>query len=289
MCMIHPAMAPLRAVAVPLIPFVWAFDKLWGHRIKVSRTRIFARREGDEQFVVYSMRLSSRAESVMVLPIPVDQAVDEEAALEFIDLGGYPKLFEDINECFNIPFEPSRSRGGISFASMPPQTLKVHEVGAYDASFVPSIADFVRLDERFRLPEHVWDALPEYADYGFAVFKLGKGRDQEFHPMAFRFRTRDAQLFFPTVHVHDGKVHPRAQFEHELFFQMGTTEPVEILRSKEISVNGASKRAMQGHQHWGDDVRFEDARGVVDPDQDIFKLSLHGKLDNTDQRIEIGR
>jgi len=38
--------------------------------------------------------------------------------------------------------------------------------------------------------------------------------------MAFTFpNALGSQLFFPTVHIHDGKVHERAQFDHLLYCQ----------------------------------------------------------------------
>ncbi len=99
----------------------------------------------------------------------------------------------------------------------------------YVASFVPSVADFVRLDPRFRLPEVLFDAVPHYADYGFAVFQLAPGK-VTVHPMALRFPTRDPdRLFFPTVHVHDGRFHAKAKFDHALYFQTPrctTVQPV---------------------------------------------------------------
>jgi hypothetical protein len=35
--------------------------------------------------------------------------------------------------------------------------LEVIQVGDFEASFVPTVKDFSRLDERFRLPSAVWD------------------------------------------------------------------------------------------------------------------------------------
>ena len=79
---------------------------------------------------------------------------------------------------------------------------------------MPTVKDFARLDERFKLPPSTWDDLPGYKDYGFAVFKLKKG-EQKVHPMAFEFPRGDTRkLFFPTVHIHDGKVHQTAGFDH---------------------------------------------------------------------------
>ncbi len=57
------------------------------------------------------------------------------------------------------------------------------------------------------MPAGTWDKLPQYRNYGFAVFKLKKG-EHKMHPMAFEFPRADkSKLFFPTVHIHDGKVH----------------------------------------------------------------------------------
>src|SRR5690606_13087928 len=97
--------------------------------------------------------------------------------------------------------------------------LEVVEVGSFVASFVPTVKDFSRLDEQFRLPAQTWDKLPEYRDFGFAVFKLKKG-SRKVHPMAFEFaRANPIRLFFPTVHIHDGTVKPTARFHHVLFCQ----------------------------------------------------------------------
>jgi hypothetical protein len=109
--------------------------------------------------------------------------------------------------------------------------LPVIEVGDFGASFVPSIRDFSRLDERFRLPDTAWDKLPAYRDFGFAVFKLKESADkqQKVHPMAFEFpRANPRRLFFPTVHIHDGKVHAKAEFDHTLYCQTtgGETLPM---------------------------------------------------------------
>src|SRR5690606_16069404 len=97
--------------------------------------------------------------------------------------------------------------------------LAVHEVGDFVASFVPTLADFRRLDPQFVIPQESWDKIPEYSDYGFAVFQL-KSLVGNPHPMAFEFTTRwPDRIFFPTVHIHDGEVHDREEFDHTLYLQ----------------------------------------------------------------------
>jgi hypothetical protein len=80
-------------------------------------------------------------------------------------------------------------------------------VGNFVASVVPTVEDFRRLDPQFSISPEIWGKIPDYQDYSFVVFQLEelKGRP---HPMAFEFETRHQEnLFFPTVHIHDGEVH----------------------------------------------------------------------------------
>ena len=186
----------------------------------VADTRIFARfSNSDRQFLVYSMSYAAESELAMILPLPVPPVETDEDAVRFIDLSDYAKFFSDMKKGFPEyrPRGDLRSRAPVA-ASAP--KLRVHSVGSFDASFVPTLSDFVRLDSRFRLPADVWAHLPTYSDYGFAVFKLKPGA-RRVHPMAFEFPTRDAeQLFFPTVHVHDGKVDDQAWFDHSLYCQV---------------------------------------------------------------------
>ena len=195
----------------------------------VSATSIFARSGAEgRQFLVYSMTLKAKEELAMVLPLPVKPGSGEKA-VSFIDLKDYPDFFADLRKGFPEPLAraPGRSR---SLGTDPATAkLEVISVGNFEASFVPTVADFSRLDERFRLPAGAWDKLPAYRDHGFAVFKLKPG-ESKIHPMAFSFpRAKPTELFFPTVHIHDGKVHERAKFDHVLYCQRGVADQFTLL------------------------------------------------------------
>src|SRR5262245_34353387 len=176
---------------------------------KVANTSIFARASKDDrQYLVYSMTLSAKEDLAMILPIPTPKNTDEDA-VKFISLKDYPAFFKDMARGFVPPGAALGGRGKKKSDSPEPK-LKVVEVGSFEASFVPGVRDFARLDERFRLPAGTWDDLPAYKEFGFAVFKLKSG-EKEIHPMAFEFPRRNKkELFFPTVHIHDGKVHKSA-------------------------------------------------------------------------------
>ncbi len=244
----------------------------------VSSTKIFGRATpAGTQTLVYAMSVLNRRDTAMLLPIPVPPGSPEET-VRFIDLHGYAGFFEDMRRGFRTtPLPASRSFAPQSLDL----TLKVHEVGDYEASYVPSAADWSRLDPRFRLPGVVFKAVPAYQDYGFAVFKLkasgsagrgwlrrrGSGPPRPIHPMAFEFPTRFAgQIFFPTVHVHDGAFHPRADFDHELYAQYGRTP-----EGWETST-GPAHGFMDTHR----------AGEIIEGAAPCYRLEIRGKADNRD-------
>lgn len=263
----------------------------------VSATRIFARRvDAEHQALVYSMRVAIDEPLAMVLPLPVVPGSGDDA-VTFIDLSAYPTFFADVDAAFPSG-TPSRF-GGLAPASRSRGTtpLVVHSVGDFVASYVPSHADFTRLDPRFRIPDGVFDAHPDYADYGFAVFQLAPhavqpapkrrwfrrapppadpGGEHGVHPMAFTFPSRrPGALFFPTLHVHDGADVPReAEFDHELYCQ--STDPV-LTRT-------FAWRASEWHL--GKNVDAGRARGVIDGDELAYFRRVLGRQPNADHWYE---
>src|SRR5690242_3588510 len=241
----------------------------------VSDTNIFARRDNGRQFLVYGMTYAARSELAMVLPLPVPPRTREDA-VRFINLERYPELFDDLAAAF--PQLKSRSLQ-LTGVWMGAPKLKVHDVGDYEASFVPSLDAFDRLDERFRIPRHVWAQIPAYTDYGFAVFKLKQSRTDadRVHPMAFDFPQRDpSALYFPTVHIHDRAFHRAAEFDHALYYQ-------------------APRQAHEDWGHWQESgalmsafVDIKRTGGIVDPNQHCWRVLLNGQLENKDSWVGSG-
>src|SRR5271155_3586385 len=123
----------------------------------VADTNIFARSTNGRQFLVYGMSYAASVDLAMVLPLPVPPNPSEDA-VRFINLERYPEFFEDLRGGFP-PL--SQSRAAETLPAGAPK-LRVHDVGDFEASFVPRIDDFSRLDERFRIPPDVWHRLPAY-------------------------------------------------------------------------------------------------------------------------------
>jgi hypothetical protein len=236
------------------------------HITSVSNTNLFARASTDgRQYLVYSMKYEAADELAMILPLPVPPSPPEDA-IRFIDLSGYPKFFDDLR--IGFPEPQSKSFGPRLTPALRPAALKVHEVGSFEASFVPHQRDFARIDSRFRLPENVWSKLPQYRDWGFTVFKLKAGA-KEVHPMAFEFPRRDSGgLFFPTVHIHDGKVHDKANFDHALYCQ--TENSVQAPEWEQSMGHAASFMAM------------DKTLGMIEPGQPIHRRRIRGMQKNED-------
>jgi hypothetical protein len=218
------------------------------------------------------MRLDAPEDLAMILPVPVAPASGEKA-VEFISLQFYRNFFDHLKAGFPEPKSRAyKDSFGLALGAKAP--LEVQRVGSFDASFVPTVADFRRLDRRFRLPSGAWEKLPQYGDWGFVVFKLRRGASHV-HPMAFSFPTRLLdRLFFPTVHIHDGEVHAVADFDHMLYAQ--------------------ATKAGSGFRSWDESSRLARtfvnvpfAKGLVQPDLHVLRHSMRGQLRNEDVVVPV--
>ncbi len=228
---------------------------------RVSGTQIFARIDGSQQWLAYEMKVEAAQPLAMVLPLPVTVGAGEDA-VRFVDVSGIADLFERLGGLFPAPLGVQSFGGPVERAA----NLAVHEVGSFVASYVPSIGDFERLDARFRLESGVWQAMPQYADHGFAVFQLAAG-NKKLHPMALSFPTRHvSKLYFPCMHVHDGEVHERAAFDHMLFAQNG---------SQDVGL------PWEGSIWPPDDATVMESRGLLAAET-VHRLSLSGEHRNAD-------
>ncbi len=251
-----------------LIPIMCCFS---GKVRAVENTRIFARAmEDGVQFIAYAMKLDSPQDVAMILPIPVKAGTKEEE-VKFVNFEKYPMLFDDLAKGFpaEAGSDPFAARNGP--IPLGGETLKVQSVGAFEASFVPSPQDFARLDPRFRLPDGAWEKLPQYRDYGFAVFKLKEGISSV-HPLAFLFPSRHPErLFFPTVHIHDGEVHEKEKFDHTLYFQTKQTGLRALTGCDESEYAAVAF------------VKCGFTRGLVDAGLHVRRIKLQGELKNEDK------
>jgi hypothetical protein len=88
--------------------------------------------------------------------------------------------------------------------------------------------------------------------------------------MAFDFpRANPKKLFFPTVHVHDGKVEAKAHFDHTLYAQASGGETLVDWEESPQPAELFLKKLDQAH-------------GIVDPKEHAYRKTLRGDLKNED-------
>ena len=244
--------------------------------VSVRATNIFARPGNDDrQFLVYSMTVHAKQDLAMVLPLPVKIGTGEKG-VSFINLIDYPDFFDDMLKGFPVPVTAKESENATRTAAAPlKSTLEVIRVGNFEASFVPTMKDFSRLDERFRISDKAWRKLPDYKDFGFAVFKLKAGA-LKVHPMALSFPRRDTKsLFFPTVHIHDGDVQSKAKFDHTLYCQPGEHQQVTVRDWRESEGNA------------GRFMKVDKTKGLILAGHHSYKKEMRGNLPNRDTHVAI--
>lgn len=188
----------------------------------VAETHIFAAMSGAEQVLVYDARVRTKTKNAMILPVPVRKG--EQASIQLIDMSRHADFFDVLSSMFPA----AAISGEISRAAGP--TLEVVRVGAFEASIVPTLDDIHRLSGRFKIggsgfrlwgpkKRTVLDVFRErYADHAFVVYQIATG-ETRLHPFAFRFTSSYSQVFFPTLHVHDGDAPAEAPFDHVLYTQ----------------------------------------------------------------------
>lgn len=239
---------------------------------EVSNTRIFARMLAPaRQGLVYAMNVDTPVDVAMILPLPVIVGSADDA-VKFINLSRFPQFFASLDKGFPSP--AAADPFARSFGPAPQvASLPVHQVGSFEASYVPKMADFARLEERFRLPDGALEKVGLYKDFGFAVFKFKPGK-QKVHPMALSFPSRfPDRLFFPTVHIHDGEVHEKETFDHNLYAQCRQQGGRALLEWEESDGNA---------------VVFSQAglsEGLIDASKHVYRMKLKGELKNEDRYL----
>lgn len=246
----------------------------------VGNTQIFARFLSDQkQAIVYEMQYESAVDNAMILPIPTVAGAGEKS-VRFVDFSGYPQFFRDLNRAFPARNEYSTSsRAMLAAPAGAAPKLAVQEVGAFVASVVPRAEDFRRLDPQFSIAPETWGKIPIYSDYSFVVFQL-KSRSGRPHPMAFEFDSRHREeLFFPTVHIHDGEVHELEEFDHTLYCQL---PEFDTRCGRYTGKSDAATRWVRSEHSAGNTVKESLAKGLVDPGKLLHRKNLNGNLENRD-------
>ncbi|GAB5404111.1 MAG: hypothetical protein Aurels2KO_23420 [Aureliella sp.] len=246
----------------------------------VKNTKIFTRlTDKGTQLLAYAMSYESDVPNAMILPVPT---TGREDSLRFIDMSDYEDLFRDLQRGFPaLRSVLSTALPASANTAVDSPLLKVHTVGSFVASFVPTVDDFDRLDPQFVIPKETWAQVSGYEGYGYAVFQLDENAGKT-HPMAMEFETTlKEKVFFPTLHIHDGQVHEREAFDHYLFAQHAGFDSV-VGAYDGPKREDASTGMVRSKSAAGEFVKAEKTSGLIDPNLLLHRKRLRGMLRNED-------
>ena len=255
--------------------------------LNVIDTKIFARFVSPAvQVLAYEMKYESAVPNAMILPLPTD-TTKGESAVRFVSLEDFDNFFDQLNRGFpRIPRMSIGCSDSKMITASRAGAIQVHEVGDYIASFVPSLSDFDRLDPRFVIPTETWNLIPQYNDYGFAVFQLKQLAGKP-HPMALEFASRwKDRVFFPTVHIHDGEVHAVEAFDHMLYMQHAQFDSV-VGGYIDSDVPDPSTGFVRSKQVAGGFADVDKSSGLIAGDLLVHRKEMRGLLANEDQILTI--
>lgn len=177
----------------------------------VANTQIYVAADINqtEQCVIYEMAVSLRGGvNAMILPVPA-----EAGSIKLYDLSTAEDLFKELNEMFVV-----RSRG-MSFGKEDDEdSLEVVQVGNYDVSVAPSVADMKRVNRGvFQLSANVEETLRKHYASGFAFVVAQLRESGKGHPLAYTHPLADKRLFIPTRHEH-GPSTQLPKWDHHIFY-----------------------------------------------------------------------
>ncbi|MFO0939334.1 MAG: hypothetical protein U0930_01065 [Pirellulales bacterium] len=224
------------------------------------------------------MQYDSQEQNAMILPIPTVKNASEDS-VKFFNFEAYPNFFQDLARSFPMLSPPPMASRADSKLVPNEKPLQVHKVGNFVASVVPSVDDFRRLDPLFSIAPDVWAKIPVYSDYSFVVFKFDELAGKP-HPMAFEFKTRhENQIFFPTVHIHDGEVHAEEHFDHALYCQ---DQKLDAVVGRYTEKPDPATQWTRSQQAASKTVKIAKSHDVVDGDLLLHRKIIQGNWPNQD-------
>ena len=189
----------------------------------VSNTQLYisSSKTKERQLVIYTNKVTSPDSNAMILPVP------NPLSVELLNFRHYKDIFEDCQKCFRHYDDTRHLYATRSLACSASDShrpvLPVYTIGSYQASIVPSLDDFDRLNTNIlRVNPEVASLLRKTYDseFGFLVCQLKRGNHQ-YHPFAYTHSIHSNRLLFvPTLHYHLGEKGSSADWDHTIYSPM---------------------------------------------------------------------
>lgn len=191
---------------------------------EVNETQLFVapHSNGLDQITVYANKVKTNSNNnMMLLPVPYPDTV------KFIDLQNYQSIFNDLER----PFVNNQYNGVTTYSIPESNILKIHNIGSYMATLVPTHKDLDRINPLIFgiVQPNIKSLLNEKysnlsAPFGYIICKLRSGQAIKYHPFAYRHKmtqnkTGNKILFIPTRHEHghDHSKFNEADWDHAIY------------------------------------------------------------------------
>jgi hypothetical protein len=245
-----------------------------------ASTTIFARLNGDRQWLGYALRADIAEELSVAIPLPIALGT-EPSEIRLHSLHEFPGFFTMLQKPFpRAQVEAPLTRGP---GRATPEALDIVFLGDYAASVAPDASALARVRPELALRPTALELLPEYATFAFVILRLKPPRKVAIDPRVMRtpvehhavlidFPSRfPGKLFFPTLVAQNGELPQHAAYDHLLFCQTGSDRHPEA---------GWERSA----RHVGRYVLGQTAP-AVDTSRHVFRRSIRGNYPNQDLEL----
>lgn len=197
---------------------------------KVAKTKILVGLDKTQtkQITIYSNYVDNEVETnAMILSVLNPKTV------QFIDLSKYTNFFDTVDKMFPQMTTNSYSKGITLGYNTKSAALPIFNVGSYKVSLAMNTNDLMHIDKsEFTISNQCIDMLKSsYADYGFIICKLTKGKE-EYHPIAYSNTISNNHIFIPTRHYHEHQSHNNLD-NFSMFKPFGTNNLTNLNTSDE--------------------------------------------------------
>ena len=157
----------------------------------------------------------------MILPIPSQK---QGADIQLVDFSKVAGLFDVLDSCFpRIMAQSMRGTLSMENNSYSADTLKVHQIGDYQCSIVPTVHDFGRLRaDTFQVSPPIGSLLQEHYPSGFAFLVCRFLKGGSFHPIGYSHSVQDGRIFIPTRHEHGTSLPHGTSFPQGMDYTSGS-------------------------------------------------------------------
>ena len=160
------------------------------------------------------------SKNAMILPCPLSSG----AQVQLLDLSKDGFKFDDLHACFPVYQEPPKdnaSRSRHAAEKHKEAKLQVHQVGAYQMSIAPTLADLSRIDPAvFIVAPNIQELMSKhYANgFGFIICVFDPSKEIKPHPIGYvHDKLSPTQLFVPCRHEHGHGPQEKEQFDHYIY------------------------------------------------------------------------